>query len=84
MRKLKRINVIGILQGILSNVTLGKHILGPWIMTGYPLNETSWLEYQQIQPDVTPPAFYRGVFVVPQHTEILDSFLDTSGWSKVC
>ncbi|CAH1724816.1 unnamed protein product [Aphis gossypii] len=72
-------------KGILSNVTLGKHILGPWVMTGYPLNETSWLKTQNIQPNVKPPAFYRGVFIVPQdnkHTKPLDTFLDTSGWTK--
>ncbi|XP_025205824.1 beta-galactosidase-like, partial [Melanaphis sacchari] len=43
-------------KGILSNVTLGTYVLGPWVMTGYPLNETSWLETQNIQPNVKPPA----------------------------
>lgn len=80
-------NSLNLIQGILSNVTLGKHILGPWTMTGYPLNETSWLNGQDLMPDVKPPAFYRGIFIVPnnrKHTKPLDTYLDTFGWTKVC
>ncbi|VVC34719.1 Glycoside hydrolase superfamily,Beta-galactosidase 1-like,Glycoside hydrolase, family [Cinara cedri] len=72
-------------KGILSNVTLGKHILGPWVMTRYPLNETSWLNTVNIQPDVRSPAYYKGIFIIPQnkkHPKPLDTYLDTSGWSK--
>lgn len=79
-------NFIEIFQGILSNVTLEKHVLGPWTMTGYPLNETSWLTSQKVKSNVTPPAFYKGYFTIPKnnkHTKLLDTFLDTSGWSKV-
>lgn len=80
-------NFTVVFQGILSNVTLDNHILGPWTMTRYPLNETSWLESQNVRSNVTPPAYYRGFFTIPQnntHTKPLDTFLDTSGWSKVC
>ncbi|XP_025410648.1 beta-galactosidase-like, partial [Sipha flava] len=72
-------------KGILSNVTLGNHTLGPWVMFGYPLNDTSWLESQILQPGVSAPAFYRGVFTIPQNNsypEPLDTYLDTTGWSK--
>jgi hypothetical protein len=68
-------------------VTLGNHTLGPWVMFGYPLNDTSWLESQILQPGVSAPAFYRGVFTIPQNNsypEPLDTYLDTTGWSKVC
>ncbi|XP_025410669.1 beta-galactosidase-like [Sipha flava] len=83
-----RINSLKFLKdkkGILSNVTLGKNILGPWVMTGYPLNDTSWLEFENLQPNVKPPAYYRGIFIIPQdhrHSKPLDTYLDTSGWSK--
>lgn len=55
-------------------------------MTGYPMNETSWLNSQNIQPDVQSPAYYKGIFIIPQnekHPKPLDTYLDTSGWSKV-
>ncbi|XP_050432684.1 beta-galactosidase-like [Adelges cooleyi] len=72
-------------KGILADVTLGNQTLGPWSMTRYPLNDTSWLTDMDVLPDVRTPAFYRGVFVVPEdgvREKPLDTFLDPSGWTK--
>lgn len=72
------------MQGIFEPVVLGNHTLGPWKMIAYPLNETSWLSTIQPETHVTLPAFFRTQFTLPDDLkEPLDTFLDTTGWTKV-
>lgn len=53
-------------------------------MTAFPLNETSWLSAIEPVNDVQLPAFYRTQFTLPEnYTICLDTYLDTSGWTKV-
>lgn len=60
-------------------------MLSPWEMIAYPLNETSWLS--SIKPTINNiqlPGFYKTQFVLPEnYTTCLDTYLDTSGWTKV-
>jgi len=68
-----------------GNVFLGTQILKNWKITAFPLNETSWLS--QIVPvkNVHLPAFYITQFsLTKEYTKCLDTYLDTSGWTKVC
>lgn len=59
--------------------------MGPWTMTAHPLNETSWLSPIEPVENVQLPAFYRTQFTLPaNYTKCLDTYLDTTGWSKVC
>lgn len=57
-------------------------------MTAYPLNDTSWIS--SVKPvenvnSVKLPAFYKTQFTLPvNYTKCLDTYLDTSGWTKVC
>jgi hypothetical protein len=54
-------------------------------MTAYPLNETSWLSSVKPVENVQLPAFYRTQFMLSEnYTTCLDTYLDTSGWTKVC
>lgn len=54
-------------------------------MTAHPLNETSWLSPIKPVKSVKVPAFYRTTFIIPtNYTKCLDTYLDTSGWTKVC
>lgn len=72
-------------QGIFEPVTLGNHILGPWKMIPHPLNETSWLSTIEPQENIKLPAFYKTQFTLPDNsTNRLDTYLDTTGWKKVC
>lgn len=53
-------------------------------MIAYPLNETSWLSSIQPSKNVTLPAFFSTQFTLPKnYTKCLDTYLDTSGWTKV-
>lgn len=53
-------------------------------MIAYPLNETSWLSSIKPTENVQLPAFYKTQFVLPgNYTKCLDTYLDTSGWTKV-
>lgn len=64
---------------------MGKHTLGPWKMIAYPLNETSWLSKVEPQDSAILPAFYKTQFTLSNNsTKPLDTFLNTSGWKKVC
>jgi len=57
-------------------------------MTSYPLNDTSWISSIKSVDDVKNvrlPAFYITKFTLPEnYTKCLDTYLDTSGWTKVC
>lgn len=54
-------------------------------MIAHPLNETSWLSSIKPMDNVQVPAFYRTQFTLPEnYASTLDTFLDTSGWTKVC
>jgi len=67
-----------------SNVILGNQILSNWKITSFPLNETSWLSHIVPVKNVQLPAFYRTQFSLPKkYTKCLDTYLDTSGWTKV-
>ncbi|XP_060842334.1 beta-galactosidase-like [Rhopalosiphum padi] len=81
-----RINVGKYLEdrkGIFEPVTLGNHILGPWKMIAYPLNETSWLSTIKPQKHVVLPAFYKTTFTLPDNlSKPLDTYLDPTGWKK--
>jgi beta-galactosidase len=67
-----------------GNVLLENTKLGPWKMIAHPLNETSWLSSIKPVGSVQVPAFYRTQFTLPEnYTNTLDTYLDTSGWTKV-
>jgi len=71
-------------QGIFEPVLLGRHVLGPWKMIAYPLNETSWFSTIEPQKDAVLPAFYKTQFKLPDGlTKPLDTYLDVIGWKKV-
>lgn len=57
-------------------------------MTAYPLNDTSWISSIKSVENVNSvklPAFYKTQFTLPvNYTKCLDTYLDTSGWTKVC
>jgi len=57
-------------------------------MTAYPLNETSWISSIKTVNNaisIQLPAFYKTQFILPKnYTKCLDTYLDTSGWTKVC
>lgn len=53
-------------------------------MTAHPLNETSWLIPIEPVENIRLPAFYKTQFTLPEkYTELLDTYLDPSGWTKV-
>lgn len=66
---------------------LGNKTLSPWKMTAYPLNETSWISSIKTVESIETiqlPAFYTTQFTLPKnYTKCLDTYLDTSGWTKV-
>lgn len=71
-------------QGIFHHVRLENKTLGPWKMTAYPLNDTYWLSSMEPVKSIQLPAFYRTRFTLPEkYTKCLDTYLDTSGWTKV-
>ncbi|XP_063239683.1 beta-galactosidase isoform X2 [Bacillus rossius redtenbacheri] len=72
------------IKGLLSpNVTLGGHVLTDWMMTTLPFHTVAPVsELAGYEGHVTPPAFYVGHFVLPEGNSTLDTFLDTSGWTK--
>lgn len=54
-------------------------------MTAFPLNETSWISSIKSVENVQLPAFFKTQFILPKnYTTCLDTYLDTSGWTKVC
>ncbi|XP_060881169.1 beta-galactosidase-like [Metopolophium dirhodum] len=70
-------------KGIFEPVLLGSHVLGPWKMIAYPLNETSWFSTIEPQKDAVLPAFYKTQFKLPDGlTKPLDTYLDVTGWKK--
>ncbi|XP_015364754.1 PREDICTED: beta-galactosidase-like [Diuraphis noxia] len=70
-------------KGIFEPVTLGNHVLGPWKMIAYPLNETSWLSTIEPQKHIELPAFYKTTFTLPNNlSKPLDTYLDPTGWKK--
>ncbi|KAE9533167.1 hypothetical protein AGLY_009595 [Aphis glycines] len=76
-------NSLGDKKGIFEPVKLGNHVLGPWKMIAYPLNETSWFSTIEPRKSVVLPAFYKTTFTLPENfTKPLDTFLDPTGWKK--
>ncbi|XP_060880574.1 beta-galactosidase-like [Metopolophium dirhodum] len=70
-------------KGIFEPVTLGNHVLGPWKMIAYPLNETSWLSTIEPHKRTVLPAFYKTTFTLPDNlSKPLDTYLDPTGWKK--
>ncbi|PSN30941.1 hypothetical protein C0J52_24075, partial [Blattella germanica] len=73
-------------KGLVSNVSLGSHILSDWIVTGFPLNSVSQFNNLTDIDDgfnFLSPTFFRGIFKLPSNTTtVLDTYLDTSGWGK--
>ncbi|XP_022174724.1 beta-galactosidase-like isoform X2 [Myzus persicae] len=70
-------------KGIFEPVILGDHVLGPWKMIPYPLNETSWLSTIEPRKYAVLPAFYKTTFTLPDNlSEPLDTYLDPTGWKK--
>jgi len=75
---------VSYVQGIFEPVTLGNHVLGPWKMIAYPLNETSWLSTIEPHKRGVLPAFYKTTFTLPDNlSKPLDTYLDPTGWKKV-
>lgn len=63
---------------------LGNQILGPWKMIPHPLNETSWLSLIEPVGNVQLPAYFKTQFKLSKnYTKCLDTYLDTTGWTKV-
>lgn len=82
-RKINYRNSLEDRKGIFEPVKLGKHILGPWKMIAYPMNETSWLSTIEPRKSTVLPAFYKTTFTLPENlAEPLDTFLDPTGWKK--
>ncbi|KAL4148356.1 hypothetical protein QTP88_002620 [Uroleucon formosanum] len=70
-------------KGIFEPVTLGDHVLGPWKMIPYPLNETSWLSNIEPTKNTVLPSFYKTTFTLPDNlSKPLDTYLDPTGWKK--
>lgn len=54
-------------------------------MIAYPLNETSWLSLIEPVENIQLPGFFKIQFKLPEnYTKCLDTYLDTTGWTKVC
>jgi beta-galactosidase len=73
------------IKGLRGEVTLGDTTLeGPWIHYSIPLNNTAIL-LEQGYPSINScdvPGVFTGNFTLPEGIEVLDTFLDTTGWGK--
>ncbi|XP_068630107.1 beta-galactosidase-like [Battus philenor] len=71
-------------KGILSTVKINNNVLGgKWFVTGYPLVFNG--EEKSLSNDSDPrrgPVLFEGTFNVAVHGNILDTYLDTTGWGK--
>ncbi|KAM7287533.1 beta-galactosidase-like [Ixodes scapularis] len=77
------------LRGILSNVTLGGHLLTNWTMEGVPLSTpeqlslfSKFLTTLNGEPKFEVPGVFFGYFMLPRGQEPLDTFLDPTGFGK--
>ncbi|XP_064476427.1 beta-galactosidase-like [Ornithodoros turicata] len=80
---------VGEQKGILSNVSLGEHVLINWTMQAVPINEQrdvntlfAFIKSSVGSEDCTVPRFFFGSFILEEGQEPLDTFLDTEGWTK--
>ncbi|CAN8028400.1 unnamed protein product [Ixodes persulcatus] len=76
-------------KGILSNVTLGGHLLTKWTMEGVPLSTpeqlslfSKFLTTLNGEPKFEVPGVFFGYCTLPRGQEALDTFLDPTGFSK--
>lgn len=79
-------------KGILGNVYIGDSPINDWTMTGFPLEDYSFIEnvinLSSQQPTNTPyssfvrtgPTIFNGEFIVG--STIYDTYLDPTGWGK--
>ncbi|KAG0432489.1 hypothetical protein HPB47_020797 [Ixodes persulcatus] len=77
------------LKGIVSNVTLGGHLLTNWTMEGVPLSTpgqlsllSKFLTTLNGEPKFEVPGVFFGYFMLPRGQEPLDTFLDPTGFGK--
>ncbi|EEC10856.1 beta-galactosidase precursor, putative [Ixodes scapularis] len=76
-------------KGIVSNVTLGGHLLTNWTMEGVPLSTpeqlsllSKFLMTLNGEPKFEVPGIFFGYFMLPRGQEPLDTFLDPTGFGK--
>ncbi|XP_040066917.1 beta-galactosidase-like [Ixodes scapularis] len=76
-------------KGILSNVTLGGHLLTNWAIEGVPLSTpeqlsllSKFLTTLNGEPKFEVPGVVFGYFSLPRGQEPLDTFLDPKGFGK--
>ncbi|XP_029832016.3 beta-galactosidase-like [Ixodes scapularis] len=76
-------------KGILSNVTLGGHLLTNWTMEGVPLSTpeqlsllSKFLTTLNGEPKFEVPGVFFGYFMLSRGQEPLDTFLDPTGFGK--
>lgn len=95
-RSYKTLDSRSLFKGILGDVTYSGNVLTNWTMTGYPfesyghiisllskidnaLNQKTNAEYLCGGPTV-----FHATFRIFSGTEIWDTYLNPSGWGKVC
>ncbi|KAH6940536.1 hypothetical protein HPB50_000557 [Hyalomma asiaticum] len=77
------------MKGIISNVTLDKHVLSGWTMEALPLDKSDVLTHlteafstSNAEPQCSAPGAFFGTFALPEGQKTLDTFLDPTGWGK--
>ncbi|XP_065306918.1 beta-galactosidase-like [Dermacentor albipictus] len=76
-------------KGIISNVTLGSHVLSGWTMEPLPLDASHVIRHliealgsSSVGRQCSAPSAFFGTFVLPKGEKVLDTYLNPTGWGK--
>ncbi|CAG9096696.1 unnamed protein product [Plutella xylostella] len=70
-------------KGILSPVLLANKVLnGTWEVTGFPLENVDVTGHDNPESTDRGPVLYEGAFTLPNNTQLLDTYVNPTGWGK--